>query len=241
MRNTTRSSISWRIGRKSLPERETLTFDGLPVTLTRSRRRRTVSLRLTRGGLTVQAPAAVSTDRIVSLLEGKREWIRRRTMRPQPAAALWLQEGAPLYLEGRPYTLHLAAAPRGTLTVAGATAVLAGPSEAAMRNAYRRWAEKRLRERIAGFAAQLPDDVGPYTLSFRFYKSRWGCCVPRRRTITLNLWCAALPDDALRYVFCHEVSHLAVASHQADFYARLQQLWPEYRTGLRAVKSFIIE
>jgi len=50
-------------------------------------------------------------------------------------------------------------------------------------------------------------------------RSRWGSCTPGDRTIRLSSRLQEMPRWVVDYVIVHELAHLSVAGHGADFWA----------------------
>ncbi|MEU1810034.1 M48 family metallopeptidase [Micromonospora sp. WMMD1076] len=48
---------------------------------------------------------------------------------------------------------------------------------------------------------------------------RWGSCTPADRTIRISHRVQDMPDWVIDYVLLHELAHLIVPSHNADFWA----------------------
>ena len=57
----------------------------------------------------------------------------------------------------------------------------------------------------------------------------------------INLWCIAMPVEAIKYIFYHELAHLRISNHQKEFYTHLSQLDPGYRKGLKLSKQFMLK
>jgi predicted metal-dependent hydrolase len=53
--------------------------------------------------------------------------------------------------------------------------------------------------------------------------SRWGSCTPATATIRISTRIAAFPDWVIDYVIVHELAHLHVAGHGADFWSLVQR------------------
>ncbi len=60
---------------------------------------------------------------------------------------------------------------------------------------------------------------------------RWGSCSPAERTIRISTTLAGFPDWVLDYVIVHELAHLVVAGHDADFW----ELVARYPRSERAI------
>jgi predicted metal-dependent hydrolase len=66
-------------------------------------------------------------------------------------------------------------------------------------------------------------------------RSRWGSCTPSQGTIRISNRLAAFPDWVVDYVIVHELAHLAVSGHTADFW----QLVYRYPRAERAIGYLI--
>ncbi len=52
---------------------------------------------------------------------------------------------------------------------------------------------------------------------------RWGSCTPSERSIRLSTRLGAFPGWVIDYVIVHELAHLVVGGHGADFWALVQR------------------
>ncbi len=66
------------------------------------------------------------------------------------------------------------------------------------------------------------------SVSVKNMKTRWGSC-SNTGVINLNIWLVVLPDELIKYVLCHELSHLNNPHHQAKFWTELGQMVPNYK------------
>ena len=71
---------------------------------------------------------------------------------------------------------------------------------------------------------------------------RWGSCTPEVGTIRISNRLARFPDWVIDYVIVHELAHLEVADHSAEFW-RLVHRYPkaERATGYLIAKSGDVE
>lgn len=72
--------------------------------------------------------------------------------------------------------------------------------------------------------------------------ARWGSCTPANATIRISNRLARFPDWVIDYVIVHELAHLELADHSAEFW-RLVHRYPkaERATGYLIAKSGDIE
>lgn len=60
-------------------------------------------------------------------------------------------------------------------------------------------------------------------------RSRWGYCMPRKRTVRLNIKLSEYPEECLRYVAMHEYCHFLVPNHSTLFYRELEKRMPDWK------------
>jgi predicted metal-dependent hydrolase len=75
----------------------------------------------------------------------------------------------------------------------------------------------RLAER---YLAEHPHAARPASVRWvRNQNGRWGSCTPSDRSIRISDRIRTFPDWVIDYVILHELSHLVVANHNAQFWA----------------------
>ena len=93
------------------------------------------------------------------------------------------------------------------------------------------WYRERLRTEIEHLMPLWSERTGlvPSGWIIRNMTSRWGTCNTKSGRITLNLQLAKYPLPCLEYVILHELAHLKVRGHGADFKALLDAYMPSWR------------
>lgn len=77
-----------------------------------------------------------------------------------------------------------------------------------------------LASRAQQLAARYLDDVQPASVAWSGrMRRRWGSCTPSEGTVRISRAVAAFPGWVLDYVLVHELAHLQVPGHGADFHA----------------------
>ncbi len=229
-------------------KREIVQYKDFLITINRKLTTRRTTLRIRNGKITVSTNLLEPTGRILSFVREKEDFIRRGLYRQQyglkNATADFTKSGTGYFL-GEPCEVIIQNAGKGSCYFQNGQMVISGPSETARKNAFKRFAQDVLDDLIDDFRRQLSYPVGDYTLKYRFYTSRWGCCIKNpveaRREIVINLWCIAMPVEAIKYIFYHELAHLRISNHQKEFYAHLAQLDPSYKNGLKLSKEYMLK
>ncbi len=72
-------------------------------------------------------------------------------------------------------------------------------------------------------------------VSVRNQRSRWGSC-SEHGTISLNWRLVQTPDFVRDYIIYHELMHLREMNHSARFWARVEEVCPEWREAERWIK-----
>lgn len=67
--------------------------------------------------------------------------------------------------------------------------------------------------------------------------SRWGSCNVRTGVITINTELAHLPRECLESVVVHELCHLRVSGHNAEFYALMDTYYPQWRAARKILNA----
>ena len=66
-------------------------------------------------------------------------------------------------------------------------------------------------------------------LKIREMETRWGTCLVKKKTITLNKRLLEAPRNCIEYVMMHELCHLMHPNHSRQFYSFLSMLMPDWR------------
>jgi predicted metal-dependent hydrolase len=94
---------------------------------------------------------------------------------------------------------------------------------------YRQRAHEKFAERVEVNLLRFPapDDFRPKGLIVRQLRQRWGSMSPASRLL-LNRRLIEAPMDAIDYVITHELCHIAVPHHGAEFFELLGLVLPDW-------------
>ncbi|WP_157465344.1 M48 family metallopeptidase [Deinococcus apachensis] len=214
-----RSQPGWMVG-------------GVPVQLKRSARRRTVTLRVQPGAVTVHAPTRTPLDLIQAFVEAKRGWAEGHLARyaAQAVAPTPLADGSPLPFFGETLVLRPRPGTRAPLRLGSELHVPPGDPDTLARAVeawYRRAALPELRTLTEGYADALGarDRLGQVRLSRAH--TRWGSCTAGG-DIRLHWALARAPREVAAYVALHEAAHLLEFNHSPRYWAHVSRLMPDH-------------
>jgi predicted metal-dependent hydrolase len=79
---------------------------------------------------------------------------------------------------------------------------------------------ERARALAERYLPEHPRAAAPHTVRWvRNQNGRWGSCTPADRSIRISDRIQSFPDWVVDYVLLHELAHLVVANHNAEFWA----------------------
>lgn len=155
------------------------------------------------GRVRVSVPFTLSEERLAEFLRDKADWIRVHREKVIERAAK-----------------------------KGADSALRNPqmSEEERKELIKRYREI-LRPKLEEYLAFWEEQTGlhPEKWQMRDMKTRWGSCNPRTKKLWFSVGLAKKPDECIEYVVLHELAHLKIANHGADFKAFLSHFMPDWR------------
>jgi len=222
----------------------------VPYQLQRSKRR-TIGFQITETGLKITAPRWVSLAEINSSIVSKQKWIlknlqeqRDRPAPPVVAPVVWTT-GAQLPFLGHTATLQVEYGAPTTFDVTTGMIRLNLPSDASpdlCKKHLLAWlmnqARKHFSERLQVYADKLGVQYQSMTLSSA--NTRWGSCNEFGK-IWLNWRLIHFSPHLIDYVIAHELAHLHEMNHSPRFWAKVEQVFPDYVAARDELKSLALK
>jgi predicted metal-dependent hydrolase len=198
--------------------------------LKRSRRRRSIGIKVHRGEVVVSAPFRAPLEEIRAFVTQKARWIekhlvhQRQSLQQQPQRP---QAGGTLQFLGRPLQLVSVPGLRGARFVADRLEL--GGDAARHGDLIARWLAQQAAAYLPGRVQAFAPLVGvqPRALGVRYYKSRWGSCNTRGE-LQFNWMLLMAPPEVVDYVVVHELAHLRHFNHSPAFWQLVEQVMPDY-------------
>ena len=75
-------------------------------------------------------------------------------------------------------------------------------------------------------------------LRLRYMTSRWGSCMPFKKTITMNTRLLLGPTEFAHYVMVHEFAHFIEANHSSRFYKVMSNMLPKWQQVKAEMRAY---
>lgn len=155
------------------------------------------------GRVRVSVPFGLSEERLTEFLRSKTDWIRVH----------------------REKVIERAAKKEAASALRNPEMSEEGRKELVKR--YRAILRPKLEEYLEFWERQT--GLHPEKWQMRDMKTRWGSCNPRTKKLWFSVGLAEKSDECIEYVVLHELAHLKIANHGADFKAFLTHFMPDWR------------
>jgi len=201
------------------------------------------------GVVSVSAPLHISDDSIDRFVRMKIGWVKAQ--RDKFVTQLRQTErqyvsGETLYVWGKQYFLQVVYGNKNALTLSGNAAILTirRDSTAAQRdNFVMEWYREQLKNVVARVLPKWEAATGLRCDSWqiKYMTSKWGTCNIAKRKIWLNLQLAKKSVECLEYIILHELAHLCIKNHNAEFTALMDKYMPFWREIRKRLNEQILD
>jgi predicted metal-dependent hydrolase len=207
----------------------------ITYTLKRTRRRRSIGLKIDDDGLTVAVPLRTSEKWLHSVLQEKAQWVVGKLQSWQankPAPQKW-KNGEPVLFRGEQFMLRVIPSLFDSQPQLLNTQIVIHVPDVAdeaaiekiMERWYRREALRVFAECVAHFAPLM--GVNPREIKLSGARTQWGSCTAQG-VVHLNWRLVKMPLPLIDYVVAHELAHLVEMNHSAAFWRVVESVCPDY-------------
>ncbi|WP_269815528.1 M48 family metallopeptidase [Algibacillus agarilyticus] len=220
-------------------------------TITRSSKRKTLSIIIKEAVVRVLAPTWLSEKKIIAMLNAKQQWITNKlkeqnallaTRPPLPVIA----EDTTLTLFGKPFSISIKSGTktqfvfnRGRLALIISTRVKPENVQAHLSKQVQLFYREQLQAQLQNRLPILADNMGLVyqKVSVKNFKAKWGSC-NNRGELDFNWRLAAMPFETIDSVCIHELAHLKHLDHSRDFWALVAKYDPEYQFHKQVLRQY---
>jgi len=201
------------------------------------------------GKVSVSAPLKISDDSIERFVRTKISWVKAQKEKYAEQLRQTARQyisGETLYLWGKQYFLQVDYANRNSVELSGNIAFLTVRRASTIKqreNFIREWYRRQLKDEITLLLPKWETTTGLKCDSWqtKYMTSKWGTCNISKRKIWLNLQLAKKPIECLEYIILHELVHLHVKNHNADFMAMMDKYMPFWREVKKKLNEQILD
>jgi len=218
-------------------KRETLLAGkNVSYTLKRSKKRRSIGLRIDDHGLTVSVPLRTSEKWLQGVLQEKANWVVEKLdgwQSKKTPPIVWAA-GASIPFRGEAFTLKLTSKVRGSrLLLSGEELFVPigedadeGRIEKAVKLWYKSVALNVFKECVEYFAPLM--NARPSEIKLTSASTQWGNC-NEQGVVRLNWQLVKMPLPLIDYVVVHELAHLHEMNHSPAFWRVVESVCPDYK------------
>jgi predicted metal-dependent hydrolase len=195
------------------------------------------------GRVSVSAPLSTSDAEIERFVLSRADWVAGQREKMTTISPRRYRTGECLPYFGKQLTLSVVPHNGRTKVLReGQTLTLfikPDADENARKRAIDGWYRLELIEAAGAMLPACERTVGKQAgeLRVRDMKTRWGTCNTRTAMITINLRLTEKPAECLRYVLIHELCHLHEPGHDARFWKRMNQYYPDWKRVRKLLRT----
>lgn len=234
-----------------IERRITLADIEIAFQVARSKRRRTIGLKVAENGLTVTLPTSLGLHHAERAVRDKQGWVldRLEKMAARARPQLEGRDGEAIGWLGEPLPLRVIRHDRARTVIsrhidrieARVDASLSDDlASASVRRALHRWRKSEaialMTPKLEAYAKAL--GARRPKVMVREQNRRWGSC-SEDGSIRMNARLIAFDEALIDYVCAHEACHLKIMDHSPRFHALLGSILPDHRERQRALKEAI--
>ncbi|MDK2868287.1 MAG: hypothetical protein PWP51_2019 [Clostridiales bacterium] len=201
--------------------------------------------------VSIVAPEEIDDDILIKHVKSKAKWIVQKLyeikeIQSQHIDREFVNGEAFMYL-GRNYTLLIVddnSIKKPVVKLFQGKFVINTPTreqvklKTSMEEWYRLKTLEKVHERIAHFQRYF--DVEPTDVRVKEQKKRWASCTLKRELL-FNWRCTMAPSWVLDYIVVHEMSHMLIRDHSAEFWALVERVMPDYEKRRAWLKNYGIK
>ena len=211
----------------------------------RGNRKKTAAIHVTPAAtVVISVPRDLEKERVCEIIEKRARWILEKknfmSLRGHFNVTKEFVSGESFLYLGKQYRLKVtksSAKESACRLVAGRLQVQIGEDldaelhteavKKALMEWYRKHAEEKILERLPHITRKA--GIKPKAVEIKSQNKRWGSC-SRSGVVRFNWKVVMTPISVIDYVIAHELCHLIYGNHSAQFWMKLQTIYPEYKT-----------
>ncbi len=222
--------------RKSVKINRTITFNcvyfkkSYPVLIKVTNRKKTISIRIEKKNILINAPNFIQDNYILDLLKKKRNWINDEFTKINSEKNAFIKKGEIFYL-GKKYKIQLKKGMKNDIVINNFyLEITYKRKNIKLKKTLDDWYKRKciilLEEKLLFFSQKMKVEYQSFIV--RSYKRRLGSCDNRKR-LSFNWKLILMPKEIIDYVIIHELCHILHFNHSRLFWKEVLLYCPEYK------------
>ena len=201
-----------------------------PVLVKVTARKKTISIRVFKNKIIINAPNFIEENFILNLLERKKKWISKNLLNSNYKDNNNFRIGEAYYL-GKKYKINVKKGSYNKIIMnKDNLELIYVRKNTKIKNILENWYKKKcfylLHDRINFFAKQINVEYKDFLI--RSYKARLGSC-DNKKSISFNWKLIFMPAEVIDYVVIHELCHIVHFNHSKLFWNEVYLHCPKYK------------
>ena len=191
------------------------------------------------GNVVITVPKTVSEKQVVDFITSKLDWIRKTVIAVKSKnVKQGFCDGDTIIIDAKQYKIKNCSG-KPNAEIKGDTLYIFGNGSTNPQNTVNVFLKKHLLRRVNLLLPNLIEktDITPGKITVRDMKTRWGSCSVKTGDIRVNLKLVSKDDRTLEYLLLHEMIHIKVPNHGAEFKKLLTIYCPDWQEIRRQMKA----
>jgi len=215
---------------------EYIQANGFVAEVKRTRRKKTASIKINDGVVSIVVPFEIPETKISQLLHDKKRWIKEKLnlhRNAQVASSKQYISGESFSYLGRNYRLKVNKGDYSPAKLANGRFCIAlrqgTDNPELIKDSLSYWFKHHAEIKLTEKAERYSKIVGVeyQSIGIKSYKSRWGSC-SIDGVIDFNWKIIMAPNRIVDYVVVHELCHLIHHDHSPKFWKEVERVMPDY-------------
>lgn len=215
--------------------------------IVRYSRRAKITIRINPMGIVnISVPHLVKATDVNQVIEKSIDWITKTRDKTKLPERIFINGEKYLFL-GKEYLIEVVSSKYEKVLLTNESLYIYTSSHDYLHKAklIKKWLGEMMEMTFSEMFDKCFQELEPYLKTYpkfqiKNYRSRWGCCYPKRNLIYLNDKLIHLPLFLIRYIIIHEMVHLIYPSHNQDFHHFLQTFISDESKCRKELKKYSV-
>lgn len=195
------------------------------------------------GKLVISTSITCSLERIENFIKLKKSWIIKQQELQEKELdnreKEYLVDNCNLYFFGKKYKSKIFSGKVNSVELDGKNIILTVKEKYVnnleyVKNIYEKWLKEECLKITMKYIEMYCEKMKKYGIPFpdvkiKKFKSRWGCCTPKKNKIEFAMNLVKVPNECIEYVVVHELAHFKYIHHDMNFYNFVSIFVPDWK------------